>query len=124
MLTAPRVRTRTMLRYAHARVRHSPHLRGPRSNSPAGWLVRPYGGTWRRAGGWWETESTGSARILLGDEAMGGERGGDVDGGRKRGLTGPALPSSLTGGLSSSREAVRLSFLDSQYPVYTEPLST
>lgn len=32
-------------------------------------------------------------------------------GGRERGLTGPGLLSSLTCGLSSSREAVRLSFL-------------
>lgn len=70
-------------------------------------------------------QSTGSAYILpIDDEAWGGKRGGD--GGREdeEGLTGPALPSSsLTHGLSSSREAVRLSFLDSQYP-FTEPLST
>lgn len=103
----------------------SPRTVDLRSNSPAGWLVRPYGGTRRRASGWWGTVNGVRVHFIqpIDDEAWGGERGGDVDRKKKEGFTGPALPSSLTRGLSSSREAVRLSFLESQYP-FTEPLST
>lgn len=85
-----------------------------RPNSPAGWLVRPYGGR-RRAGGWWGRKTVNGARAHstqpIGNEAWGGKSSGDVDGRKREGLTGPGLPSSLTRGLSSSREAVRLSFL-------------
>lgn len=49
---------------------------------------------------------------VIGDVAWGAREAGMWTGGRERGLTGPGLPSSLTCGLSSSREAVRLSFLD------------
>lgn len=127
-LTTPRIHTydAPLCACAHQKQSSSPRTVGLRSNSPAGWLVRPYGGTVEE-GQWMVGYSQRGPRAFCPADrrrtAWGGKRGGDVDGKKKEGLTGPALLSSLTRGLSSSREAARLSFLESQYP-FTEPLST
>jgi len=78
-------------------VRSGPHLRGlqvcARSDSPAGWLVRPYGGMRRRASGWWGIkESQRGPRAFCSVDrrrGVGGKEAGMWTGGKERGLRGP-----------------------------------